>query len=38
MEDKDLFILRTQYHGCRCPGSLRRQGFHRRDIDLDCQD
>ena len=29
-----LFILCNQYHGCRCPGSWRRQAISSHGIDL----
>ena len=32
--DQDLLILHIQYHGCWCPGSLRRQDISNYDIDL----
>ena len=34
MEDKDLFILHNQYHGCWCPGDAKSQGINSHDIDL----
>ena len=32
--DQDLHILHSQYHGCWCPGDVRRQGISSHDIDL----
>ena len=32
MKDKDLPIQHSKYHGCWCPGSLRRQGISNHDI------
>ena len=34
VEDKDLFILYIQYHGCWCPGDTRSQGISSHGIDL----
>ena len=34
MEDKVLFILHTQYHGCWWPGNARSQGINSHGIDL----
>ena len=34
MEDKDLFILYNQYHGCWCPGDACRQGIRSYGVDL----
>ena len=33
-KNKNLPILRTQYHGCWCPGDVRSQGISSHDIDL----
>ena len=33
-EDKDLFTLLSQYHGCWCPGDVRSQGINSHGIDL----
>ena len=34
MEDKDLLILQSQYHGCWCPGDTRSQGISSHGIEL----
>ena len=34
MEDKDLFILYIQYHGCWWSGNARGQGINSHDIHL----
>ena len=34
VEEKDLFILHSQYHSCWCPGDKSRQGISSYDIDL----
>ena len=34
MEDNDLFLYHSQYHGCWCPGSTRRTGINSHDTDL----
>ena len=34
MEDKDLFILHSQYHGCWWPGDARSQDISSHDIHL----
>ena len=34
VEDKDLFILHGQYHGCWCPGDGRSQGISSYGIHL----
>ena len=32
MEDDDLLILHSQYHGCWWPGYLKSQGINNHDI------
>ena len=34
MEDKNLFILHGQYHGCWCLGDVRSQGISSHVIDI----
>ena len=34
MEDKNLFILHGQYHGCWCLGDVRSQGISSHGIDI----
>ena len=36
VEDKDLLILYTQYHGCWWPGDARSQAINNHGIDLIC--
>ena len=31
--DRINSVQRSQYHGCWCPGSLRRQDINAHDID-----
>ena len=33
-QEKDLYIVYIQYHGCWCPGDVRSQGSNSHDIDL----
>ena len=32
MQDKDLPIIYSQFHGCWCPGDARSQGIRNYDI------
>ena len=34
MEDKNLFVLLSQYHGCWWPGDTGSQGISSHDMDL----
>ena len=35
--DKDLFILQSQYHGCRLPGDTRSQAISDSSIEVICR-
>ena len=34
MEDKETFILQSQYHGCWWPGDTRSHGINNHGINL----